>query len=75
MTPSTMPCVAGRFNTPRRLGRGGSCGFSVQSCCAVSVLDAPGSREYHILFSFTDRRSLRAWLDSEERRRLLDRGG
>jgi antibiotic biosynthesis monooxygenase (ABM) superfamily enzyme len=41
----------------------------------VSVLDAPGSREYHILFSFTDRRSLRAWLDSEERRRLLDRGG
>jgi len=38
---------------------------------AASVLDDPGSREYHILFSFTDRRSLRAWLDSEERRRWL----
>jgi hypothetical protein len=25
----------------------------------ASVLDAPGSREYHILFSFADRRSLR----------------
>jgi antibiotic biosynthesis monooxygenase (ABM) superfamily enzyme len=31
------------------------------------VLDAPGSREYHILFTFPDRTSLRAWLDSEER--------
>ncbi|HXP15408.1 MAG TPA: antibiotic biosynthesis monooxygenase [Actinomycetes bacterium] len=41
----------------------------------ASVLDAPGSREYHILFSFADRRSLRAWLDSEERRRWLARGG
>jgi antibiotic biosynthesis monooxygenase (ABM) superfamily enzyme len=39
----------------------------------ASVLDAPGSREYHILFSFADRRSLRAWLDSEERRRWLAR--
>jgi hypothetical protein len=27
---------------------------------AASVLNAPGSREYHILFSFADRRSLRA---------------
>jgi uncharacterized protein len=41
----------------------------------ASVLDAPGSREYHILFSFADRRSLRGWLDSEERRRWLARGG
>jgi uncharacterized protein len=41
----------------------------------ASVLDAPGSREYHILFSFADRRSLRAWLDSGERRRWLARGG
>jgi uncharacterized protein len=39
----------------------------------ASVLDAPGSREYHILFSFADRRSLRTWLDSEQRRRWLAR--
>jgi uncharacterized protein len=39
------------------------------------VLDAPDSREYHILFSFADRRSLRAWLDSEQRRRWLARVG
>src|SRR5207247_3863188 len=39
----------------------------------ASVLDAPGSREYHILFTFADRRSLRAWLDSDERRRWLAR--
>jgi uncharacterized protein len=39
----------------------------------ASVLDAPGSREYHILFTFADRRSLRAWLDSEERQRWLAR--
>src|SRR5829696_2543760 len=39
----------------------------------ASVLDAPGSREYHILFSFADRKSLRAWLDSDERRRWLAR--
>jgi uncharacterized protein len=39
----------------------------------ASVLDAPGSREYHILFSFADRRSLRAWLDSPERHRWLAR--
>jgi antibiotic biosynthesis monooxygenase (ABM) superfamily enzyme len=37
----------------------------------ASVLDAPGSREYHILFSFADRRSLRAWLESAERHRWL----
>ena len=42
---------------------------------AASVLDAPGSREYHILFSFADRRSLRAWLDSKQRRRWLARVG
>jgi antibiotic biosynthesis monooxygenase (ABM) superfamily enzyme len=42
---------------------------------AASVLDAPGSREYHILFSFADRRSLRAWLDSDERRQWLARVG
>jgi uncharacterized protein len=41
----------------------------------ASVLDAPGSREYHILFSFADRRSLRAWLDSPERHRWLVRAG
>ena len=41
----------------------------------ASVLDAPGSREYHILFSFADRQSLRAWLDSAERRRWLGRVG
>jgi antibiotic biosynthesis monooxygenase (ABM) superfamily enzyme len=41
----------------------------------ASVLDAPGSREYHILFSFADRRSLRAWLDSKQRRRWLARVG
>jgi uncharacterized protein len=40
----------------------------------ASVLDAPGSREYHILFSFADRKSLRAWLDSAERRRWLAQG-
>ena len=41
----------------------------------ASVLDAPGSREYHILFSFADRKSLRVWLDSAERRRWLARVG
>ena len=41
----------------------------------ASVLDAPGSREYHILFSFADRKSLRVWLDSVERRRWLARVG
>jgi antibiotic biosynthesis monooxygenase (ABM) superfamily enzyme len=41
----------------------------------ASVLDAPGSREYHILFTFADRKSMRAWLDSEERRRWLARVG
>jgi uncharacterized protein len=41
----------------------------------ASVLDAPGSREYHILFSFADRRSLRAWLESAERHRWLARVG
>ena len=41
----------------------------------ASVLDAPGSREYHILFSFADRRSLRACLDSTERHRWLARVG
>jgi antibiotic biosynthesis monooxygenase (ABM) superfamily enzyme len=41
----------------------------------ASVLDAPGSREYHILFSFADPRSLRAWQDSEERQRWLARVG
>jgi antibiotic biosynthesis monooxygenase (ABM) superfamily enzyme len=41
----------------------------------ASVLGAPGSREYHILFSFADRRSLRAWLESAERQRWLTRLG
>ena len=39
----------------------------------ASVLDAPSSREYHVLFSFADRKSLRAWLDSAQRRRWLAR--
>jgi antibiotic biosynthesis monooxygenase (ABM) superfamily enzyme len=42
---------------------------------SASVLDAPGSREYHVLFSFTDRKSLQAWLDSAERRQWLARVG
>jgi antibiotic biosynthesis monooxygenase (ABM) superfamily enzyme len=41
----------------------------------ASVLDAPDSRDYHILFTFADRKSLRAWLDSDERRRWLARVG
>jgi antibiotic biosynthesis monooxygenase (ABM) superfamily enzyme len=39
----------------------------------ASVLDAPDSRERHILFSFADRKSLQAWLDSAERRYWLAR--
>src|SRR5829696_1864082 len=42
---------------------------------SASVLDDPSDREYHVLFSFADRRSLRAWLDSDERRRWLARVG
>jgi antibiotic biosynthesis monooxygenase (ABM) superfamily enzyme len=38
---------------------------------SASVLEVPGSREYHTLYSFADRASLNAWLDSEERRRWL----
>jgi uncharacterized protein len=41
----------------------------------ASVLDAPGSREYHILFTFADRKSMQAWLDSDERRGWLARVG
>jgi antibiotic biosynthesis monooxygenase (ABM) superfamily enzyme len=41
----------------------------------ASVLDAPDSRDYHILFTFADRKSLRAWLDSDERRQWLARVG
>jgi antibiotic biosynthesis monooxygenase (ABM) superfamily enzyme len=37
------------------------------------VLDAPGSRERHILFSFADRKRLQGWLDSAERRHWLAR--
>jgi uncharacterized protein len=40
---------------------------------SASVLDDPSGREYHVLFSFADRKSLRAWLDSDERRRWLAR--
>ena len=39
----------------------------------ASVLRVPGSREYHILYTFADHRSMRAWLDSAERRRWLAR--
>jgi antibiotic biosynthesis monooxygenase (ABM) superfamily enzyme len=42
---------------------------------SASVLDDPDSREYHVLFSFADRRSLREWLDSDERRWWLARVG
>jgi antibiotic biosynthesis monooxygenase (ABM) superfamily enzyme len=42
---------------------------------SASVLDDPDSRERHILFSFADRPSLRAWLDSDERHRWLARVG
>ena len=41
----------------------------------ASVLDAPGSRDYHILFTFTDRKRMQAWLDSDERRRWLAKVG
>ena len=41
----------------------------------ASVLAAPGSRDYHILFTFAGHKSMRAWLDSEERRRWLARVG
>ena len=40
---------------------------------SASVLDDPSDREYHVLFSFADRKSLGAWLDSDERRRWLAR--
>ncbi|HTE68735.1 MAG TPA: antibiotic biosynthesis monooxygenase [Actinomycetes bacterium] len=39
----------------------------------ASVLDAPGSRDYHILFTFTDRKRMQNWLDSDERQRWLAR--
>ena len=41
----------------------------------ASVLDAPSSRDYHILFTFADRKSMQAWLDSDERQRWLARVG
>jgi antibiotic biosynthesis monooxygenase (ABM) superfamily enzyme len=34
---------------------------------SASVLDVPGSRDYHVLYTFNDRPSLEAWLDSEVR--------
>lgn len=40
---------------------------------SASVLDVPGTREYHVLYTFADRASLDAWLDSDERRRWLAR--
>lgn len=33
----------------------------------ASVLNVPGSSEYHVLYTFVDRLSLEAWLDSNER--------
>jgi uncharacterized protein len=39
----------------------------------ASVLGVPGSREYHVLYTFADRASMDAWLDSNERRRWLAR--
>jgi antibiotic biosynthesis monooxygenase (ABM) superfamily enzyme len=38
----------------------------------ASVLHDPGGRDYHVLFQFTDRARLDAWMASEERRRWLD---
>lgn len=40
---------------------------------SASVLDVPGTPEYHVLYTFADRASLDAWLDSDERRRWLAR--
>lgn len=39
----------------------------------ASVLDAPASRDYHILFTFTDRKRMQDWLDSDERQQWLAR--
>lgn len=33
----------------------------------ASVLNVPGSREYHVLYIFADRTNLERWLDSTER--------
>ena len=38
---------------------------------AATVLHEQGSPDYTVLYSFTDRSALQAWLDSPERRRLL----
>jgi antibiotic biosynthesis monooxygenase (ABM) superfamily enzyme len=38
---------------------------------AASVLHDRGSRDYHVLFQFTDQACLDAWMDSEERSRRL----
>ena len=40
---------------------------------SASVLNASGSREYHVLYTFADRTSLEAWLDSDERYQWLAR--
>jgi antibiotic biosynthesis monooxygenase (ABM) superfamily enzyme len=34
---------------------------------SASVLNVPGSRDYNVLYTFADRPSLDAWLDSDER--------
>jgi uncharacterized protein len=38
---------------------------------AATVLHEVGSPDYKLVYSFTDREALQAWLDSPERRRLL----
>jgi antibiotic biosynthesis monooxygenase (ABM) superfamily enzyme len=38
---------------------------------AATVLHEQGSPDYTVLYSFTDRPALQAWLDSPERRRLV----
>jgi uncharacterized protein len=38
---------------------------------AATVLHEPDSPDYTLVYSFTDRAALQAWLDSAERRRLL----
>ncbi|MDP9341987.1 MAG: antibiotic biosynthesis monooxygenase [Actinomycetota bacterium] len=40
---------------------------------SASVLHDPGSRDYHVLFQFTDRSRLDAWMESGERKEWLAR--
>jgi uncharacterized protein len=42
---------------------------------SASVLRVPGSGDYHVLYTFTDRSTLNAWLDSGERARWMAKVG